>query len=339
VGFDFAGRRDEKDAQSAFLKVIAATDPQTALVLLRNATGLSGYDSRDVSEMVFEKWAQVDPRQAAEAVAQLDDSLRRGASFAVAAKWAAVDLPSALAWARSQPSILSRFSLPESASTSDAITGVLQSWMVNDADGAMQWLAALPAGLERENLIHCATMMTDDPARGVELATLLTEGSKQVAALDSAIGSWVGFDPAGALTWATTQAEGPVRQTALEVGAARWLEMDRKSASEWIMGIPASPAKDTMLSDAVQIVVEGMPVGRSVWSASIDRMPGEAYRDMAQLIGGIGDPSRRDAAYEKLAKSWLRKNPEAARAWLKQSNISQSLKDRLLHPPATGAQK
>jgi len=105
------------------------------------------------------------------------------------------------------------------------------------------------------------------------------------------------------------------------------------------VGIPASPAKDTMLSDAVQIVVEGMPVGRSVWSASIDRMPGEAYRDMAELICSIGDPSRRDAAYEKLAKSWLRKNPEAARAWLKQSNISQSLKDRLLHPPATGAQK
>ena len=146
----------KKDAQSALLKVIAATDPQAALALLRNATGLSEQDSRDVSEMIFEKWAQVDPRQAAEAVAQLDESLRRGASFAVAAKWAAVDLPSALAWARTQPDELSRFSLPESTSTNNALTGVLQSWLVNDAEGAMQWLAELPAGLERENLIQCA---------------------------------------------------------------------------------------------------------------------------------------------------------------------------------------
>jgi hypothetical protein len=155
----------KKDAQSALLKVIAATDPQAALALLRNATGLSEQDSRDVSEMIFEKWAQVDPRQAAEAVAQLDESLRRGASFAVAAKWAAVDLPSALAWARTQPDELSRFSLPESTSTNNALTGVLQSWLVNDAEGAMQWLAELPAGLERENLIQCATMM-ERMARG-----------------------------------------------------------------------------------------------------------------------------------------------------------------------------
>ena len=176
-------------------------------------------------------------------------------------------------------------------------------------------------------------------AISIGLATLIPEGANQDVALMNATRSWIGFDPAGALNWATTQAEPRTSDDAQgERSGMGWRRIARVPANG--PSIPgASAEKDAMLSDAVQIVVKGTQVGRIRWSASIDRMPGEAYPDMAELIGSIGDPSRRDAAYEDLTNSWLRKDPDAARAWLTQSNLSVSLKNRLLQPPAAGPRK
>jgi hypothetical protein len=327
----------KRDAHQAVIKAVAASDPEAALAIVRNTpaplrSAITARDWSGIVDSIFEQWAQKDPRKAAQAAVAVDVSLRGRALSKVAAHWADADLAGALAWARSQPTDLGEHSLDEGTSTDNAPTGVLQTWIRKDAEAATEWLKALPEGNERTNLIQTTFVLNSlsDPVRSIELVKLIPEGNSQEVALRNAIRSWTGFDPAGAITWAAEQSEGPLRQNALKVASVQWLQSDFKGASQWITTIPADAEKDRLLSDAVRVIIKGEQIGRSGTMSSIDHMSGEAYGGMAQLIGAIGDTRKREDAHEMLAAAWVRKDREAARAWLEQSNLSPSVKARLL---------
>ena len=164
---------------------------------------------------------------------------------------------------------------------------------------------------------------------------MISEGSAQEFALGFAVGSWADTDPAGAFTWATGQPDEKVRRTTLKLVASRWLSADPNGASQWIASFPASPAKDGMLSDAARLILEGETIGTTTQNPSIDRMPGDGYRTVARVVANIDDPPTRDAALEKLAGLWLRKNSDAARAWIVELMLSPGVKDRLLKTSIT----
>ena len=61
---------------------------------------------------------------------------------------------------------------------------------------------------------------------------------------------------------------------------------------------------------------------------SVDLMPGDGFLEVAELIANIDSAQRKESAYQKLMEVWLRKKPDAARAWLETSNVPSTIKDR-----------
>ena len=278
-----------------------------------------------------------EPREAAAAAAQLDKPLRETALSIVAAKWANTDIDSALALARAQPDTSSKQRLPESTSMMNTTTGVMETWMNQDPQAAMTWLKELPDGNERANLAQSVLFLTyqHDPLHAIELALMIPQGTARDLALNSVAISWAASDPEGAFAWAIEQSDERVQRTTLKLVASQWLNADPNGANQSIASIPPSPAKDGMLSDAVRRILEGESMGRSSFMPSIDRMPGDGYRAVAEVIANIGDPQSREAALEKLATVWIRKNSDAARAWLDSAALPANVKERLLKPGAT----
>ena len=328
-------------ALGTLIKAVTKTDPPQALALLQGSLSLKARrmsrDSTDLVQAVFGHWAEKNLGEAATAAAQLDKPFCDTALSFVGERWARSDLAGALAWARAQPNDLAKRRLEASSSTTNAVTGVLETWINRDPEAAMTWLENLPEGNERANLIQCALLCTyqQDPAHAMELALMIPEGIAQESALGFAVGSWADTDPAGAFTWATGQPDEKVRRTTLKLVASRWLSADPNGASQWIASLPASPAKDGMVSDAARLILEGETLGRTRQNPSIDRMPGDGYRAIAQVVANISDPPSRDAALEKLAGLWLSKNSDAARAWIVESMLSPTVKERLLKTATT----
>ena len=89
-----------------------------------------------------------------------------------------------------------------------------------------------------------------------------------------------------------------------------------------------------MVSDAVRLILEGESLGRTTMNPSIDRLPGDGYREIAQVIAQIADAPQRQIANEKLATKWLAKQPEAARVWIEGSAFPREVKERLLRSPS-----
>jgi hypothetical protein len=56
----------------------------------------------------------------------------------------------------------------------------------------------------------------------------------------------------------------------------------------------------------------------------------------ANWATAIGDPTKRDAAIETVAQSWLETDPSAATAWLAQTNLPDAQKQKLLAAPGVG---
>ncbi len=283
-------------ALETLIKAVAATDLPHALALLQSAPASlkargMPRDFTSIVQAVFAQWAGNNPSEAATAAMQLDKSFRDTALSIVGARWAMSDIGSALAWARALPNDLAKQRLGESTLAKNAMTGVMETWVNKDPEAALTWLEELPDGNEKANLIQSAFFLTyqQDPAHAMELALMIPEGIAQDSALHFAVGSWADTDPASAFTWATGQPDEKVRRTTLKLVASQWLNADPNGASQWINSLPASAAKDGMVSDAARLILEGETVGRSSYSPSIDRMPGDGYRAVAQVIANISD--------------------------------------------------
>ncbi len=333
----------KNSASKTLIQTVAATDPKSALALLQatpsfpNTSGAFG-ERAGLIDAIFSHWAETDPRNAATATVQLNDFSRKYASFVVASRWANTDLAGALAWAQSQPNERAKRRLSEGYHEADPLTGVLQTWMNQDAAAAKKWLEELPDGNEKANLIQSAGTLAyhQDPVLRLDLALMIPEGIAQQRALQDVARSWARFDPPEAYAWATAQADDRVRQNTLKIVATEWLTSDPQGATQWLASLPASAEKDGMVGDAIGLILEGEQLGNSGRAASVDRMPGDGYRTVAQLIAGIRGTSEKQTASEKLARIWLSKNPAAARAWLATSTLPAEVKDRLLQPPKAG---
>jgi hypothetical protein len=48
----------------------------------------------------------------------------------------------------------------------------------------------------------------------------------------------------------------------------------------------------------------------------------------------IQDPARREKSLVVVGQNWMRKKPDAARAWLAESDLSESSRSAVLNPPA-----
>lgn len=109
---------------------------------------------------------------------------------------------------------------------------------------------------------------------------------------------------------------GPGRALAFDAVAREWGNQDHSAAAEWLEGLPNGAEKRA----AVKAFVGAVGT----------REPGLGAKWLAEM--GEGTPLLKRHYAERIARVWLRKDPEKARAWIMESpDIPKAHKARLLH--------
>jgi RNA polymerase sigma-70 factor (ECF subfamily) len=178
----------------------------------------------------------------------------------------------------------------------DAAAG---EWARRDFTGALQWAYGWQgpkhftdqvwkeAGRQTEEEILRITSTAPDAA--------MRDYSLQHIALESAA-----RDPEKALRLLSLLPDEPRHAGYERYGAIRAGESVVRT-SEWLVDLPASPDKDAAIAGFAPVLAKSEPDAAVIWAASIQ------------------DGTARSELVRQLGSAWLGKSPDAARAWMEQS--------------------
>lgn len=122
------------------------------------------------------------------------------------------------------------------------------------------------------------------------------------------------IDPKGASEWAASL-PAEVRRGAIEPAVAAWTQSNPETAGQWLNTL-AGPARDEAASAYSSHVAVKDPVTALSWATS------------------ISDATIRDRSVDRIVTGWIRRNPNEATAWIRNSTLADADKKRLLATPA-----
>jgi hypothetical protein len=274
------------------------------------------------------RWAWQEPTGAAAwALAQPAGPVRREALGAAAARWVESQPEQVLQWSATLSSEDRQWVLLRAA---DRLARV-------DPETFIVWQQALPAGRERDQLTlqtaqlwaqRDPEMLAESLARysapelaewrrlttaglvahlstldGVAAARFVSEkippGSLQESAAAGVVAAWSERDPAAAAQWVQSFPTPGLQAAGAGVLVGNWLERDAKAASAWASRLPAGPVADAAADRAAQFFAARDPAEGLTWA------------------GRVLDPARRAEATKFVLSEWVRADPGAVRAVLR----------------------
>lgn len=279
----------------------------------------------------------VPPATLARLVAQLspgDDTTRLVGQVILA--WARTDWSSALAWTRN---------LPPGPSQLAALLHLVPAWVEHDATSAAYFAAASP-----DNAVLVSAVVSQwtrqAPEAAAAWARQLPDGPSRQSALATVLATWSGMDPLRAFEYvrsippasvssemlvavlsnmgrqfpsiafqhASVLVDDATRVTALENLFYRWTAADPQSATIALRTLAQGPARDAVLSASVAGLLPTDPDLALAWAAQIH------------------DAGLHDAQIAQAAQAWLARDPLAARAWIRETDLPEFQKAQLLGP-------
>src|SRR4030095_8324364 len=187
------------------------------------------------------------------------------------------------------------------------IKDVANRWSTVDPGGSLQWVEELPEERMKQMVLPMMTLQLS-PANAktaIELAEKIG-GAQKEATIRIALGTWTAADPAAASAWVEAQ---PPNQFYYYNVARTWARKDAAGATGWLNKLPPGKAKDQSIQLAVTQIEPALA---------------------AQWVQVISDPAIREQASIQFAQSWLKRDTDAARAWIDSSPLNQQSKDELL---------
>jgi hypothetical protein len=242
-----------------------------------------------------------------------------------------------------------------------ALTGALRDSLVSgwvrgdDKSGVIEYVASLPAGLPRQKLTNtlAAELIEQGPeavmawaegirddAQGDYKRVVFEKASNALAAVDPlqavswieghldrdfAAGApvlivrrWVeSGSPVAAIDWALSLDAGAVRDDAFTAAFSRWLTTEPEEAEDWLRTAAPAPGLDSAVRNLMRRSFRSEPEIGVEWAQRIH------------------DPEVRERVLFGVARYWMQEDPEAAKAWLAESGLSEQMKSALLKPPLT----
>jgi hypothetical protein len=295
-------------------------------------------------------WTQFDPEAAFEAARGSEQNLIRDEGTAAATYYWALDNPkAALYWVETIEDETVREYLTEYL-----ITG----WVLSsDRDSAAVYIAGLPRGVLKQ--LQTRLIMNEYLKEGPEAAIRWAESlpddvpreyrhevfqrvSKQLASRDPEI----------AARWITEHIGQPYARNTLRLIAAAWRAQDPQSTFEWLVSLPEDLQRDRVLFNsfgswfdedprAAQSWLEAetiQPAHDPVLDAFARRSSETSSRKALHWAEMIEDPARREKSLVVVGQNWYRKKPDAARAWVEESDLSEGARAAVLNPPAREAE-
>ncbi len=294
--------RQEK--QDALLQNMALADIPDALDYL------GGQPPTEFTEglmvQLVRRWAEDNPRAAADWIAQHPMPCSAEARNGVAIVWANQDFAKALEWVRQWPDPQERGSgllsiayeevrtqplealklaveLPASSARDDLVKFAATQWGATDPEAAAAWAEQIgDAGLGQRTLAMIATVWGEtDPAAAARLALdALPPGREQDDAVVGIVQRWVQQEPETAVVWVEQFPEGKMKQAALENAVKLWADKDVQQVGDWLNSLSAGTTRDAAVAVFSSWLTPAFPAVAARWAESIGE-DGERQRQMA----------------------------------------------------------
>jgi RNA polymerase sigma factor (sigma-70 family) len=297
----FAEKLPEGDGRRSLANHIAAIDHPAQFA--HQVLGMEKEERWAALEYLAASWAQVDPRETLRWGASLPGELERGHFLEIAvARWAAIDLGAAAAWAGSRQELLRIVIQTGASANPQDAAGMLRLLDSNHPNTANAVEAIGRAWVERD----------------------VTEGLKFLKS-SGAVGELTlmraaELDPRQTLAWVTQNPEGEHLQKMLESVFRGWALSDRATPEEALAIIRTMPeqGRTRHIQSLVYGMAESDPAAAAAFAVALppeavsyDSL-GErwAYRDMATASSwarGLTERTNRDEAIAgilRLAKTW-----------------------------------
>ena len=276
-------------------------------------------------EVLYLSYVERDPRRALQSAYSLPDSEARNDSLTrVAAAWARLAPEAAFQQAGLETDAPIRTTLQNA---------IVQTWAAQDAVAAFARVNALPAGVQRDQLLTWTTreLARQDPQRAAALIAKLVPADAD--ALNRVLASeWAANDPRAAARWLESrprQSIGTLAYTVAPLYAAQFpaealdwasrLDRSRNGRlwSQALVGV-ANQDPDAALQAAIGVkdAARRSTALGAVIAAIAERDPALAIRHLEKLPTG----EARSQVVAQIAMQIAQTDPDAAVAWLKSIN-------------------
>jgi hypothetical protein len=182
--------------------------------------------------------------------------------------------------------------------------------MTSDEAGVLAWYSQLPASSQRDQLAaDIATKLAADGKIDRALEFFHPELGDKSAGVAAAIATArASDDPAGAAAWLDSLPAGLDTGKAVAPLIQQWVGRDSDAAARWVETQPAGERRDAALKAYSVAATELDPVAAGEWAAAISD-PGTRAQ-AAEIV--FREMDRRDPP---AARAFLRSLPEADKAW------------------------
>lgn len=287
-------------------------------------------------------WTAFDPSAA------LEWGLSRSGSFRVQAAGAALD-----GWAFHDPVAARRAmqSLDPTTTPAGFEEHFVEGWLSGGRrDGVVEYIESQPAGLMRQRCTNLLTieLMRESPdavIRWVEAVAEDAPGSYKSMAFQKAANILASVDPVRASKWIETHLDAEYAASAPAAIGQRWLEIDPPAALDWLASLTRGD-HDKALRRTLLTWLNQAPEAAEAWlreespavglDVPVDMMISRNRHDPQIAIEWaqrIHDPIAKRQAVLRLGRRWLRRDPETAKQWFEQSELSAKMKSAILDSP------
>jgi len=276
--------------------------------------------------LILQAWAERDPNAALAFLQEkgAEDWERETA----VATWAASDPQAAFAWA-----------------SSAADEGDVNNWLL----GATRGIATTNPELARDFIAQLEGRTRDQALDaiqpfvmqyGFEYASAwiagVTDPEVQNRASRSMARDLANLDPAQAAQWNASMAKVEVRRDVSETVSDSWARADLPAARAWVEGLPEN-TKSEAAEGVARHFARQDPAAAAQWLAGLGNNPDldgarqilieESFRNSPEtslgFVANVSDPQAQAGIYRRYLGGWMRRDENAARAWMAAN--SQSL--------------
>jgi len=357
----FLNERDPLIANKLFADLILGMDASTARSIFDDLRKNRGGSSDAQMTLFLRAWGQLDGATAMKAVEELDRDPRRQGQAGIAAMtgWASTDPEGAKAHLRGLDNDLVKGVLAEgivnglASSDPQAATAFVleldqsQRESLADSDpenGQRQWWERSRAYAFDRQLNTIASAQIE---RGMSNATAwaeqLPEGTIKASAFDRVADQFAREDPAAAAAWVESHADKDYAERAVREVAEELGRENPEEAVRWLADLPETNQSRAIYQSMERWTRED-PVAAGNFlremdpSASRDtavrsyanEIDGSDPQMAAEWAGSIANDEIRLETLNGVAHSWIRKDPEEARAWLPNSGLSAEQQGRII---------
>ena len=323
-----------------FLALVDSLGPNEFLDVVKDfrSTGMQGDERRTEYAILLHAWGRSDPESAL--AYTIENTGTQFARQTVLSSWSSYDPDAAIAFAeanhegeRANPLMVGVIkgivgddlnrattllqTLPRSGERGDALSAMIPHLLAEGVDNAIIWSNGITDEALRSGALSfiARDIAEDNPAQAAEILMTATDENSRLRAVDNIAEAWARQDLDAAIAFAE-DLDPKLRAEAAEGVVGQMVGKDPIRASQWMESLAAS---GTNIDSSIRTFA---------WRAISDEP-----ELVANWIGQMEDTRHSERTYHQILGRWVSNDPEAARAWIANTELPESVQRRFTRQP------